>query len=226
MFKSLNISDIPELHFLPFWLQQNPEKFEEIVTQYKKLIENLISISSDRIQRIQNARIWMEENSICWKNASNINTISFLENNLENNESIRNIYWGLFEWDLEVLMRLQWMLERWSKISLGTHNKPVDGDEIWDKVIWWHTQISQENTEAFIHFLIGHYLSQYMNRYLWEECWLSEKDDFLVVLTDVLIETHINTGELKEIFDIWLKWKNEWWLWWINPEQVNFYKKI
>ena len=127
----------------------------------------------------------------------------------------------IFKPSPEALLKLQIMLENGSEIAKNVSSKPKDGDAIWDTVIWWHTQlVNSASNVVLIHFLVSHYISQYVNLKLWDTYWFKQKDDFLLLITDILMYSSGN----DEIYDVWRRPKSQWWLWWINEKQAIYFK--
>lgn len=223
MLQNLNTSNILELQFLHNWIEQNKASYQNILIQYIDVLRAIMSIWEDDIYSISNAKKLIQDNKLEYFNASNFDVIILLQAVVKNRHIFENVIFDILSPNTEVISNLQTLLEKGSQIASSNSTKPKDWEAIWDKVIWWHTQLTHSASETvLIHFLVSHYISQYMNVKYWEIYWLKQKDDFLLVMTDILM--YSMSGH-KEIYKIWSLSKTDWWLWWINEKQLKYFSK-
>lgn len=220
MLKKLNTSKIPELHFFSQWLVENKSDFEDILNKYLSLLKSITKLKDKDISSINDAKIEIWDMKLEYFNASEFDVVPFLRSVSSDRKFFEKIFYDIFSPNSEVVSNLQTLLENGSQIASNISTNPIDWDAAWDGVIWWHTQLVHTATETvLIHFLISHYISQYIKLKLWDTYWFTQKDDFLLVMTDILMYNPKN----QQIFDVWCLPKSHWWLWWINPDHIKYF---
>jgi len=223
MFEKLNTSSIPELRFLHDWIEQNEAQYKSILNQYADVLKEIISLREDDIDRIGIAKKIIQDNKIEYFNASDFEVITFLKTGAKNKSIMENALSEIFSPDTTAILNLQTLLENGSEIAINNSTKPKDWNLLWDEVIWGHTQLAHSASEiVMIHFLVSHYIAQFINLKLWEVYWFKQKDDFLLVMTDILM---LSRWKHEEIYKIWNLSKSEWWLWWINEKQLKYFSQ-
>ncbi len=225
---NLKTQEIPELSFLKTWIKYNQNIFEDILNSYKLIIESITTLTQDKISAITAARKLMINSDIKLHSASKLLSSDFIVNIQKNRQALGRVFTSAFNFDenIDVIEKLQKMLANGSKIAADwIWNKPKDWDKMWDEVIWWHTQaIEWVKKEVLVHFILSHYLCQYMNHHLWEKYDLWEKDDFINVLWDLILLEQSWKSEESSIYRVWSTKKQEWGLWWLDDKQLWAYK--
>lgn len=226
---NISFTNIPELQFLDKWILENEQEYKSILQQYQKIVNVLLSISDKDISTIQRARQAMRDTSIALHSASELDTSVFLKK-IKGNSDISKILSTIFDFShsssMIALWNLQDMLEKWSLLARDKDNLPTDGDAVWDKVIWWHTQTNDDIApQVMIHFLVSHYLCQSMNLLLGQEFYMVDKDDFINVLGDVIL---LNEAMWipNSPYKVWSTSRSNGWLWWLDDVQLDVYKNI
>jgi hypothetical protein len=231
---SQTLIEVPEIQPALRLIDQQPNTFLIIADQYLELLNILFSYTNNQVELIKQARNIMLERQIDYTSASGIDTAVFIKNLLQADSIfISSIIHSAFDLKSSAynlcLNRLGKMMTQGSELVAKTNEKPQDGIEKWDRVIWTHTQLSPSTSpEIMLHVPIAHYLSQY---FLYQfngnsELKLSQKDDFLEVFTDIiLLETANNRGPTK-ILDAWITPKAKGGLGWILPEQLEVYREV
>jgi hypothetical protein len=200
---------------------ENPENTKQIWDQYIDVVNSLSNLNSEKLNRINNARMILQKNNVhvsaSFESAYTIHNL--LDDKIIKSlpliakESIENSA-PYFENGLNILCErltggYQMMIDG---------KTPQDGDYESKKVIWGHTKI--QDPLAQIHFIICHYLERYISLVLIDKNIEigKEKDYFLNAMIDTVIVDHFYENKYSGIFDILKTTRSEGGLEWILDE--------
>ncbi|MBS1266210.1 MAG: hypothetical protein MAG795_00177 [Candidatus Woesearchaeota archaeon] len=220
---SIALKKVPEVKKACDFALDNPKKLGEIIEVYIELTAKLDEYGEKEIYIIQKANKVMQEYGTQNTSASGLRANVFLQSP-ESKKSLKEYATNAFDpndnYYEKSLSRLAKMMYNGHKMFVdgGT---PRDGDAKSDSVIWGHTQAREDvNPKILLHFIVCHYLAGYLNNFF--EIF-KEKDDFLAVLTDVIL-LEAERGS-KAVLKVWSTSRKNGGLGWINSKQINAYKK-
>lgn len=224
------IQDVPELAKVCELLKSTTDAAHHVFETYDNLLISTLNVDTSDIAIIKQSRGAMEQRGIRLHSASKLNTADFLETLQKDGvESvIHDALTTYSDTHEQALANLKELLLNGSNIAQNQNEKPKDGDPIWDRVIWGHTQARADvRPEVLLHFVLSHYLCQYMNFALGKQFGLEAKDDFINVLADmVLFTTAKNNSTDSDLYQTWSKAKDDGGLGWIDGDQYEVYREM
>jgi hypothetical protein len=221
---------VPELASTLAWVTENPLLFARLIEDHIALMTQLCNYTDTHADFVRTAYGYMTSREMSVASTDLLDFIGFLTTKGRRDfvDAVQCAFDSRSASYHQALTRLAEMMLRGHEVAIAQQGeRPQDGDPVWDQVIWGHTQLPPDaRPEAFTTFFLGHFLSQYMNITLGEAMGMVQKDDFLEVLTDVIMfeETH-RPGFSGELMNIWRLSRAEGGLQWIRQPRVEAFQR-